>query len=157
MKKSILTICTANQIRSVLAQAILSREIAKHPELTGFSVDSAGTWALPNQPADVRANKIAKEMGFDISEHRSKEVNASLLENQALIIVMTHSHKEAILGEFGSVCAGRVFLLTELSGIGYDIPDPVSGNEHTVREIADEIEKLIQKSMPAIIEKIASL
>jgi len=65
-KKRVLILCTGNSARSQMAEGLL-----RHDAGNGFEVESAGT-----KPTFVRPEAIAvmKELGIDISGHRSKSV-----------------------------------------------------------------------------------
>lgn len=62
---------------------------------------------------------------------------------------MEQGQKELILLDFPGI-TGRIFLLTELSGTPYSIPDPYVSKE-PFDEIASEIESLIKDSIDKII------
>lgn len=66
-KKSVLILCTGNSARSQMAEGLL-----KHMCAGKYEVHSAGT-----NPGTVRPEAIAamKEIGLDISDHRSKSVD----------------------------------------------------------------------------------
>jgi arsenate reductase len=66
-KKRVLILCTGNSARSQMAEGLL-----RHDAGDRFEVESAGT-----KPGHVRAEAIAvmKELGIDISGHRSKAVD----------------------------------------------------------------------------------
>ena len=66
-KKRILILCTGNSARSQMAEGLLRHDSGDH-----FEVFSAGT-----KPSQVRAEAIAvmRELGIDISGHRSKSVD----------------------------------------------------------------------------------
>ena len=66
-RKRVLILCTGNSARSQMAEGLLRHEGGDH-----FEVFSAGT-----KPGSVRPEAIAvmKEIGIDISEHRSKSVD----------------------------------------------------------------------------------
>lgn len=66
MKKRILILCTGNSARSQMAEGLLRDGAADR-----FEVESAGT-----KPGRVRPEAITvmKELGIDISAHRSKHV-----------------------------------------------------------------------------------
>ena len=66
---------------------------------------------------------------------------------------MNQHQQEALQVEFAPL-AGRIFVLSELSGPKYDIPDPAGGNIEDVREIALEIDQLLKQAMPCILEKL---
>jgi arsenate reductase len=66
MKERVLILCTGNSARSQMAEGLL-----RHAAGERFEVESAGT-----RPGRVRPEAIAvmKELGIDISGHRSKHV-----------------------------------------------------------------------------------
>jgi arsenate reductase len=66
-KKRVLILCTGNSARSQMAEGLL-----RHDAGNRFEVGSAGT-----KPSSVRPEAIAvmKELGIDISNHRSKSIN----------------------------------------------------------------------------------
>jgi arsenate reductase len=67
MKRSVLILCTGNSARSQMSEGIL-REIGG----TAFEVESAGVSPSRVRPEAVEA---MREIGIDISEHRSKSVD----------------------------------------------------------------------------------
>ena len=66
-QKKVLILCTGNSARSQMAEGLL-----RHDAGNRFAVESAGT-----KPSHVRPEAIAvmKELGIDISGHRSKSVD----------------------------------------------------------------------------------
>ena len=79
MKKRVLILCTGNSARSQMAEGWL-----EHTAGDRFEVESAGT-----RPGHVRPEAIAvmKELGIDISGHRSKHVDE--FQGQAFDYVLT--------------------------------------------------------------------
>ena len=79
MKKRVLILCTGNSARSQMAEGLLRHDAGER-----FEVESAGT-----RPGHVRPEAIAvmKELGIDISGHRSKHVQE--FENQSFDYVLT--------------------------------------------------------------------
>jgi arsenate reductase (thioredoxin) len=79
MKERVLILCTGNSARSQMAEGLL-----RHEAGVRFEVQSAGT-----RPAQVRPEAITvmKELGIDISGHRSKHVNE--FKGQAFDYVLT--------------------------------------------------------------------
>ena len=67
MKQRVLILCTGNSARSQMAEGLLAHDGADR-----FEVESAGT-----KPGRVRPEAFAvmKELGIDISDHRSKHVD----------------------------------------------------------------------------------
>jgi arsenate reductase len=79
MKKRVLILCTGNSARSQMAEGWLEDTAGDR-----FEVESAGT-----RPGQVRPEAIAvmKELGIDISGHRSKHVDE--FKGQAFDYVLT--------------------------------------------------------------------
>ena len=79
MKKRVLILCTGNSARSQMAEGLL-----EHDAGDSFEVESAGT-----RPGRVRPEAIAvmKELGIDISGHRSKHVDE--FQGQSFDYVLT--------------------------------------------------------------------
>ena len=67
MKTSVLILCTANSARSQIAEGLL-----RHYYGEDFEVESAGTRATLVRPEAIQ---VMKELGIDISSHRSKTVD----------------------------------------------------------------------------------
>ena len=79
MKERVLILCTGNSARSQMAEGLLAHDAADR-----FQVESAGT-----RPGQVRSEAITvmKELGIDISGHRSKHVDE--FKGQAFDCVLT--------------------------------------------------------------------
>jgi arsenate reductase (thioredoxin) len=78
-KKRVLILCTGNSARSQMAEGLL-----RHDAGGRFELESAGT-----KPGQVRPEAIAamREIGIDISSHRSKHVDE--FQNQSFDYVLT--------------------------------------------------------------------
>jgi arsenate reductase len=78
-KKRVLILCTGNSARSQMAEGLLRHDAGER-----FEVESAGT-----KPSSVRPEAIAvmRELGSDISGHRSKSVEE--FEGQKFDFIMT--------------------------------------------------------------------
>jgi arsenate reductase len=79
MKKRVLILCMGNSARSQMAEGLLEHDAGDR-----FEVESAGT-----KPGRVRPEAIAvmKELGIDISGHRSKRVDE--FQGQSFDYVLT--------------------------------------------------------------------
>jgi len=150
-KNSVLFVCTANQCRSPMAEAIFKKYISKmEPEET-WVVESAGTWTQAGYPATQYGVKAMLEMGLDTSKHKSQPITGTLLERFLLILTMESGHKEAIQVEFPDI-ANRVYLLSEMSGEFTPVLDPIGGTYQEYLNTAKEIDTLIIKGIPKILE-----
>lgn len=121
---SVLFVCTANQIRSPFASAVFQKILAeKGFQLDKWKIGSAGTWVYPHLPIEPNLVTIAAELQVILGEHKPTQIDPTLLQKYALIIVMEKGQKEAINYEFPEANY-KSYLLTEFNGPTYDIPDP---------------------------------
>src|SRR5579872_1642031 len=77
--KRVLILCTGNSARSQMAEGLLRYDAGAQ-----FAVESAGTNPTPVKPEAVQ---VMKEIGIDISGHRSK--SADVFAGQPFDIVLT--------------------------------------------------------------------
>ena len=78
-KKRVLILCTGNSARSQMAEGLL-----RHDAGTRFDVESAGTNPIRVRPEAIQ---VMKEVGIDITGHRSKPVDE--FAGQTFDIVLT--------------------------------------------------------------------
>jgi arsenate reductase len=85
-KKRILILCTGNSARSQMAEGLL-----RHDAGDRFEVFSAGT-----KPSQVRPEAIAvmRELGIDISSHRSKSVDEFAGQSFDCVLTVCDNAKE---------------------------------------------------------------
>lgn len=86
-KKRVLILCTGNSARSQMAEGLL-----RHDAGDRFEVESAGT-----KPSRVRPEAIAvmKEVGVDISGHRSKSVDEFRDQKFDYVLTVCDNAKES--------------------------------------------------------------
>jgi arsenate reductase (thioredoxin) len=86
-KKRVLILCTGNSARSQMAEGLLRHDAGER-----FQVESAGT-----KPSSVRPEAIAvlRELGIDISSHRSKSVQEFAGQNFDYLITVCDSARES--------------------------------------------------------------
>lgn len=144
MIKSILFVCSGNTCRSPMAQAMAETMFREADSgLEAIKVMSAGIAAVNGQPASANAIEVMREMGMDISRHRSRELNAELVAQADLILTMTLQHKRHVLMMFPE-SYDKVFTLKEYADCGSsDIPDPFGGSLEDYKESADEIRRVL--------------
>jgi arsenate reductase (thioredoxin) len=86
-RRKVLILCTGNSARSQMAEGLL-----RHDAGRSFEVSSAGT-----HPSQVRPEAIAamKELGIDISSHRSKSVEEFAGRDFDFVITVCDNARES--------------------------------------------------------------
>ena len=125
-RQRVLILCTGNSARSQMAEGLLRHDAGDH-----FTVESAGT-----KPSLVRPEAIAvmKELGIDISAHRSKHVNGFEGQHFDYVLTVCDNAKETCPVFFGN--AMRMHH-------SFDDPAGVEGTEQrrleAFRKVRDEL------------------
>ncbi|NCF68708.1 MAG: low molecular weight protein arginine phosphatase [Chloroflexi bacterium] len=145
----ILIICTANICRSPVAEALIRDRLQKRG-LDDWTVSSAGTWAQIRGGAAENSVLVMAQQGLDISDHQSRMVEESHLEQADLVLCMESGHAEALRTEF-SKYAYKVYLLTAMVGQAYSVHDPIGEPLTAYERMAKELADLIDKGMDRIV------
>ncbi len=143
MSHLILFVCTGNVCRSPMAEILFNAKAQRAGENDQYMAQSAGTWALDNQPASVFAVTAMAKRKLDLSPHRGRTITPAMLDAADLVIVMTRSHAEALRSEF-PMYRKKFHLMSELQSASYDIGDPIGGTLDEYESCAQELEKLIE-------------
>jgi len=125
-----------------MAAGILSRLLADRRDGADWQITSAGTWAEPGLPATSLARSVAQAHQIDLDGHRARPLTADMLRAADLILVMTRFHLEALQAEFPDV-ADRAYLMSQLIGQTFDIPDPVNGTLKDYQVCFDELTHIL--------------
>ncbi|MBI3987756.1 MAG: low molecular weight protein arginine phosphatase [Lentisphaerae bacterium] len=139
--KMLVFVCTGNVCRSPMAECLLKHRLGPK---TRWSIASAGTSAGAGMPASPPAVEALREMGLDLTPHRSRPLTGELVDRATLLVVMTESQKAMILA-MNPGAAGKVFLLKEFDSLsgGGDISDPIGLSVAEYRKIRDEIDNAL--------------
>jgi len=135
-KKRVLILCTGNSARSQMAEGLL-----RHDSGDRFDVESAGT-----KPSHVRPEAIQamREIGIDISAHRSKSVDEFAGETFDYVLTVCDHAKESC-----PIYPGHSNRLHH----NFQDPAAVEGSEEqrlaAFRRVRDEIRMYLQ-SFPRI-------
>lgn len=136
----VMFLCTANSCRSQMAEGI-----ARHLGKGFIEPYSAGLFFYHVHP---RAIEVMKEIGIDISDQKSKDIDEGLLKNMDIIITLC-VHAEA----------SCPVTPPEIKRIHWPIDDPVgtTGTEEQImdafRKTRDEIKEKIESFISEIKEK----
>ena len=137
----ILFVCTGNICRSPMAEAYFKYLCEKNKK-NKIDVVSAGIFAENNLPASSEAIKTMSSYGIDISKHKSRQITKELVKSSDVLVVMTKSHKSAILSSFG-VVSGKTFLLHKFDNSKKDVFDPFGGSFDTYNKCFLEMKKAL--------------
>ena len=153
----ILMVCTGNICRSTMAHAVLEQAAARAG--VDVVVDSAGVSdEEQGNPIDRRAARVLRDAGYDVPDHRARQVSAGELDQWDLVLAMTGRHLSALqrlaervgvehegapasaaeLGQGPRVCLYRD-LDPEGSG---DVPDPWYGGHQDFLDTLEVIERV---------------
>lgn len=146
--KHIIFVCTGNSCRSPMAEGFLKR-IAQERSQLDITVSSAGISAMNGYPASAEAVQVMRELGIDISSHRSRTITTSVLEDASVVVAMASNHMEALVN-LNPAMVGKMYLLTDFeseaqSGSGKGITDPIGMSVEGYRKVRDEIKELVTK------------
>jgi protein-tyrosine phosphatase len=133
----ILVICTANICRSPYAEAKLKQL------LPNKVIDSAGVATeksrLQHSPADPMAVNVAQALGFELDEHRAKQITQEMVDNADLILAMERNQIE-VLCEMIPTARSKAFLFGHWIGLS-TIDDPYRKDESAFRQAFANIDK----------------
>ena len=136
MKKRVLILCTGNSYRSQMAEGVL-----RHYGSSRYEVFSAGT-----KPSSVNplAIQVMKEIGIDISEHRSKHVDEFKGQSFDYVITVCDNAKEA--------CP---FFPGNTKRLHWEFPDPPQGEAVTESLIKEfrKVRDMIHEKFKTAAEK----
>ncbi len=152
-KKRVLIVCTGNVCRSPMAYGLLRHHLARHGLSERVEVETAGTYALDDQPPSRGAQVVLAQRGIDISHHRARTLTVDLLRAADLVIVMTEDHRRSIF-YLAPASLRKVVLLSELVGEHQDIPDPYGGPREAYEATAALIEDYITRGLPNLLRRL---
>jgi protein-tyrosine phosphatase len=144
--KKVLFICTGNTCRSPMAEAIFNKML-QNRELSSHEIKStsAGLYALDNAEATPQAIEVMRNVGIDLSQHRSRSVDEKMLQEVDLILTMTRHHCHQLQESFPHV-QHKVYTLAEYAGLPEeDVSDPYGQDTEAYRSARQQIESFLKR------------
>jgi L-threonylcarbamoyladenylate synthase len=148
LARRIVFVCTGNTCRSPMAEALFKRRLADRLGCVidqlparGFVVSSAGISAYPDDPATPESAEVLRDLGVDLSAHRSRPCSADLIARADDVIAMTRSHLLTLVSKY-PVLNGALRLLCGPDG---DLDDPIGGGPDVYRKCAETVHQHVDR------------
>lgn len=140
-------ICTGNTCRSAMAEGICKSMLGDR-NIKNITCRSCGLAAFTGDSASPNAVEAVKEMGVDISAHRSTAINQYIIDETDVAVCMTQRHKAALM----SVKPKCTVLVPNP-----EVSDPYGGSVDVYRKCAGELEKYIGRLLDMLTAEIVPM
>jgi protein-tyrosine phosphatase len=139
--KRLLVVCTGNICRSPLAEAWFRDMVP------GLTVESAGTGALVGNPAEPDALDVGRTHGHDLSKHKARQIEATMLTGADLVLVMEESQRK-LLRDLFPWATGKIWRLGHESD--EDVPDPYRQGRASFEDAFQTISRMGRVWLPLL-------
>lgn len=135
----VLCVCTGNICRSAMLPYLLKQELDKQG-ITDFTFSGAGTETVDGAPPTPHAVTAMKEIGIDITGHRSRQLTTAIVDDYDVFIAMEPHHGVTLAFIYGADPEKIIIP-------GNGIPDPFGRDLPVYRRCRD----LLCDAVPQII------
>ncbi len=151
--KNVLFVCTGNSCRSVMAEGLLKKELAKIGK-GDIEVYSAGISTIDGFPPTEKTIAVMKAEGVDVSGYKSERLTLNMIHRSDLILGMESIHVDEVLN-LAPHSVDKTYLLKEHTGkkdraSGFAVPDPIG----RPLEIYERILEMVKESIEELIKKL---
>lgn len=137
MKKDIVFVCSGNTCRSPIAEYIFRNLLIQNGLSNDFNSLSAGLFTYKDLPATELAIEAMKELGIDITRHRSQPLTQSIVDRSHAIVCMTQEHHMLVINKFSDVTT-KCYMMSHPDVV--DVHDPFGGRLDDYRRTRDIIQ-----------------
>ena len=140
---SVLMVCTGNICRSPTAEIVLRHKVQQGGLAEQVHIASAGTHDYHvGAPADERSHEHARLRGYDLSDHRARQVRPLDFERYDLILGMDRGHMELLEEDCPVRHRHKLRRLMEFAppGLSDEVADPYYGGKQGFETVLDHVE-----------------
>lgn len=140
----VLMVCSGNICRSPTAEGVLRAKLERAGLADRVHVDSAGTHGFHiKEPPDPRAQRHARDRGYDLSKLRARRVQGEDFVRFQRILAMDEGHLDWLQDHAPPDSRARVGLLMAHAVTQTqrrEVPDPYYGSDADFRLVLDLVE-----------------
>ena len=151
----IAVVCLGNICRSPIAEVVLTAKLAETGLDDRVQVVSAGTgdWHV-GEPMDRRAAAVLAAHGYDGSQHRAAQIDATWLDENDLVLAMDEANHADVRALAPDGDTSRVLMFRDfdprVSGGDRDVPDPYYGGDDGFSHVLLTIERTADALVAAL-------